>query len=41
MLFLHFFPGLSKADFDRPEGFPIDQWEIGKQLINSWTKRGN
>lgn len=40
MLFLHYFPGLRLSDFDRPNGFPADRWDVGKQLVQIWMKRG-
>lgn len=40
LLFLRYFPGLSRADFDTPNGFPIDWWDAGKTLIDQWMKRG-
>jgi hypothetical protein len=40
LLFLHYFPGLSLADFETPNGFPVDLWDAGKVLIDAWMKRG-
>lgn len=40
LLFLRYFPGLSRADFQSPNGFPADLWDVGKALIESWMKRG-
>jgi hypothetical protein len=40
LLFLRYFPGLSLADFEVPNGFPVDLWDSGKALIEAWQKRG-
>jgi hypothetical protein len=40
LLFLRYFPGLSMADFETANGFPLDLWDAGKALITEWMKRG-
>jgi hypothetical protein len=40
LLFLRYFPGLSLADFETPNGFPVDLWDVGKVMVESWMKRG-
>ena len=40
LLFLRYFPGLTLADFQSPNGFPADLWDVGKALIKSFMERG-